>query len=70
MADYIIANGESLYWHGDFKYNDTILVQTGGSLGDVSIPRDVASVIAARERFDKSADFKAFTALLYAGVTF
>lgn len=32
--------------------------------------RDVASIVAARERFDKSADFKAFTALLYAGVTF
>ena len=32
--------------------------------------RDAAAVVAARERFDKSADFSAFTAMVYAGVTF
>ena len=44
MADYIIANGENLFWYGDFKYNDTILVQSGGALGCVDIPRKVLSV--------------------------
>ena len=32
--------------------------------------RDAASIIAARERFDKSADFSAFSARVYAGFTF
>ena len=32
--------------------------------------KDAAAVVAARERFDKAADFKALSAFLYAGVTF
>ena len=32
--------------------------------------RDAAAVIAARERFDKSADLEAVSAMVYAGVTF
>lgn len=32
--------------------------------------RDAAAVVAARERFDKAADFKAVSTMLYAGLTF
>ena len=32
--------------------------------------RDTASIVAARERFDKSADIEAVSAMVYAGVTF
>ena len=32
--------------------------------------RDAAEIVAARERFDKSADFSAFSAMVYAGITF
>ena len=43
MADYIIANGQTLS-NQNFGYGDTILVKNGGTLVDSVIPRDVVSV--------------------------
>ena len=43
MAEYIIANGETLS-NQYFGYGDTILVQTGGTLNGAVIPYNVSSV--------------------------